>query len=176
MELFEQPSPLLPLLFIIYGATGVVPLLAALYLLLRRANAIAPDVKPPVRLRRWAASFFIMAALGHVWWYLFYVYSHGFHSVYDVVHSSGYVVAVVLDCMTLHTTLAGTLLSMLQDRRRRIWPVFVAMLPFVAMGGGNFVPSQSFRQAHCYCIRAVALRVLHRLHGVCRQTLRTVAE
>ena len=54
--------------FILYGITGAVPLIAALYLLLRRGNAFAPDVTPPVRLRRWAAAFFAVAALGHVWW------------------------------------------------------------------------------------------------------------
>ena len=135
MNLLGHTPLQLILFFIIYGVTGAVPLIAALYLLLRRGNAFAPDVTPPLRLRRWAASFFIMAALGHVWWYFFYVYSRDFHSLDAMVHSAGYMAVVVLDCVTLLTTLAGTLLSMLQDRRRRIWPVFVAMVPFVALGG-----------------------------------------
>jgi hypothetical protein len=59
------------LFFILYGITGVVPLITAVYLLFRRGNAFAPNVTPPVRLRRWAASFFAAAALGHVWWMLF---------------------------------------------------------------------------------------------------------
>ena len=94
--------------FILYGITGVVPLMAAVYLLLRRGNAFAPGVTPPVRLRRWAAAFFAVAALGHVWWYLFYVYSRD-------LHSACYVVVAVLDGVALLTTIAGTLLAMLQD-------------------------------------------------------------
>ena len=54
------------LFFILYGITGMVPLIAALYLLLRRGNAIAPGVTPPVRLRRWTASFFVVLSLSHV--------------------------------------------------------------------------------------------------------------
>ena len=133
--MLEQISPRLILFFILYGVTGAVPFIAALYLLLRRGNAFAPDTTPPLRLRRWAASFFVLSALGHVWWFLFYLHLRNFHSMDDVVRSAGYVAIVVFDCVTLLTTLAGTLLSMLQDRRRHIWPVFVAMIPFVALGG-----------------------------------------
>ena len=128
MELFWQTPSQMILFFILYGMTGAVPLVAALYLLLRRGNAFAPDVTPPVRLRRWAASFFAVSVLSHVWWYIFYVNSSSILSV-------GYVVVVVLDCVTLLTTVAGTLLSMLQDRRRPVWPVPVAMIPFVVLGG-----------------------------------------
>lgn len=53
MELFGQTSIQLILFLIFYRVTGVVPLIAAVYLLLRRGNAIAPGVTPPVRLRRW---------------------------------------------------------------------------------------------------------------------------
>ena len=100
--------------FILYGITGAVPLLAALYLLLRRGNAFAPGVTPPVRLRRWASAFFAVAALGHVWWYLFYIYSCD-------LQSASYVVIGVLDCVVLLITIAGTLLTMLQDRKRPVW-------------------------------------------------------
>ena len=122
------PIPIQSLLFfILYGVTGAMPLFAALYLLFRRGNAFAPDVTPPVRLRRWAASFFAVAALGHVWWLLFFIYSRDFHS-------ASYVVVGVFDCVALLTTIAGTLLAMLQDRRRPVWPAFVAMIPFVVLG------------------------------------------
>ena len=123
----EQISSGMILFFILYGITGVVPLLAAIYLLLRRGNAFAPDVTPPLRLRRWAAAFFAVSALGHVWWYLFYIFSCDLHSV-------AYVAVVIFDCVTLLITIAGTLLAMLQDRRRPIWPAFAAMIPFVALG------------------------------------------
>jgi len=42
---------------------------------------------------------------------------------------------VVLDWLTLLTTIVGTLFYMLQDRRRSVWPVVVAMIPFVLLGG-----------------------------------------
>ena len=114
------------LFFILYGITAVVPFIAAVYLLLRRGNACAPDITPPVRLRRWAASFFAASTLGHVLWYLFYTYSRD-------VHSASYLVVLVADCMMMLTTIAGTLLSMLQDRKRSVWPVFVAMIPFLVL-------------------------------------------
>ena len=122
------------LFFILYGITGVMPFFAAVYLLLRRGNAFAPNVTPPVRLRRWAAAFFAVAALGHVWWYLFYAYSGNIHSAHDLLHSPAYVLVVMLDSVTLLTTIAGTLLAMLQDRQRPIWPAFAAMTPLVVMG------------------------------------------
>ena len=78
------------LFFILYGISGVVPLLAALYLLLRQGNIFAQGVTPPVRLRRWTASFFVVSTLAHVWWLLFYIYSSDLQSV-------SYLVLVMLD-------------------------------------------------------------------------------
>ena len=136
--LIEQIPAEMILFFILYGITGVVPLMAALYLLLRRSNAFAPDITPPMRLRRWAAAFFAVAALGHVWWYLFYIYSRDFQSV-------SYVAVAVLDCVALLTSIAGTLLAMLQDRRHPVWPAFIAMIPFVALGVLHILyPKRSF--------------------------------
>lgn len=144
MDMFAHIPIQLILFFILYGVTGVVPLLAALYLLLYRANAIAPDVTPPMRLRRWAAAFFASMALGHVWWLLYYACLRDLRFLSAEVLSAGYVAVVVLDFVALFTTLSGTLLAMLQDRRRRVWPVFAAMLPFVALGGVlMFYPSRT---------------------------------
>ncbi len=127
MEVLQQISPQTVLFFILYGITGIVPLIAALYLLLRRGNAIAPGVTPPLRLRCWASAFFVVASLGHVWWLLFYFYSRDMHSV-------AYLLVVALDFVGMVVTIAGTMLSMLQDRRRPIWPAFVAMLLFLVLG------------------------------------------
>lgn len=136
----EHISAEVILFFIIYGVTGVIPLIAAVYLLLRRGNAFAPGVEPPVRLRRWAASFFVVSSLGHVWWYLFYLYSGD-------VNSAAYVLVAVLDCVELLITMAGTLLAMLQDRRRPVWPALVALVPLLAFGGIQlFHPNQYFMQ------------------------------
>ena len=52
----------------LYGGVMMLSLLGALYLLLRRGNAFAPEVSSPVRLRRWAAALLAVMALGHVWW------------------------------------------------------------------------------------------------------------
>ena len=135
MEILGQ-TPVQTILFIvIYTITGVVPLMAALYLLLRRGNAFAPDTMPPLRLRRWTAAFFAVLALGHVWWFLLYVFSGDIRSVDGTYLSVGYLAAIVLDNVTLLPTSAGTLLAMLQDRRRPVWPAFVAMIPIVAIGG-----------------------------------------
>ncbi|MBO4802530.1 MAG: helix-turn-helix domain-containing protein [Bacteroidaceae bacterium] len=127
MELFGQIPIPLTLFFTLYGVTGVVTLIVALYLLLRRGNAIAPGVTPPVRLRRWTASFFTVATLAHVWWLLFFIYSGDLQSV-------SYLVLVMLDCVSLFITFAGMLLAMLQDRRRSVRPALAAMIPFVALG------------------------------------------
>ena len=126
MDILNQIPIQSILFFILYGITGVVPLIAALYLLLRRGNAVAPGVTPPLRLRRWTASFFVVVALAHVWWLLFYIYSGDLHSM-------AYLVLVMVDCMLLFVTFAGMLLAMLQDRRRPVWPALVTMIPFVAL-------------------------------------------
>ena len=136
----EHISTELILFFILYGVTGVVPLIAALYLLLRRANAIAPDVTPPLRLRRWTAAFFAVAALAHVWWLLFYIYSGDLQSV-------SYLVLAMVDCLLLFVSFVGMLLAMLQDRRRPVWPALVTMIPFVALCGAVMAsPSKLIEQ------------------------------
>ena len=131
MEILGQTPVQSILFFILYGISGVVPLLAALYLLLRPVNAIAPGTMPPVRLRRWTAAFFAFTALAHLWWLLFIIFSLDLESLC-------YQLIVLTDTMLLLTTIAGTMLSMLQDRRRPMWPVLVAMLPFVALFGLYF--------------------------------------
>ena len=133
---FDQISAEDIVFFILYGITGVVPFLAAVYLLFRRGNAIAPGIMPPVRLRRWTASFFAVLSLAHVWWLLFYVYSGDLQSV-------SYLVLAMLDCVLLFVTFAGMLLAMLQDRRRPVQPALVALIPFVVLWGAYMVYSNS---------------------------------
>ena len=139
MNIFNTPAEWM-LFFTLYGITGVVPLLAALYLLLRRANAIAPGITPPLRLRRWTVSFFLVAALAHVWWLLFYIYSSD-------VQSMSYLVLGMIDSVLLFVTFAGMLLAMLQDRRRPVWPALVTMIPLVALCGAVIAfPSKLIEQ------------------------------
>ena len=136
MDLLGHTPTLLILFFILYGITGVVPFIAALYLLLRRGNAFAPDVTPPARLRHWTAAFFAVTTLAHVWWLLFYIYSGDLNSV-------SYLVLAMLDFVLLFTTFAGMLLAMLQDRCRKVWPALAAVVPFVLLGVAYMVTAFS---------------------------------
>ncbi len=108
-----------------YAGVAVLSLIACCYLLLRRANAIAPDVTPPVRLRRWTAVFFAAIALCHLWYLPMFFLS----SSNDI--AQGYRIAALLDSMTVIPLTIIVLLVMLQDHRRSLWPVCVAVAPLV---------------------------------------------
>jgi len=115
------------LYFMLYGGITLVSVIACIYLLFRDGNAFAADVTPSVRLRRWVVVFFALSFLSHVWWFLFYAISHD-------ISPAKYVAVVVLDTVTLFPAVAGTLIYMLQDHKRPIWPIFVAMIPSVLLG------------------------------------------
>ena len=53
---------------LIYGGVTAIALMAGCYLLLRRSNAFAPDIMPPVRLRRWAGALLAAFAMNHLWY------------------------------------------------------------------------------------------------------------
>ena len=136
----DNISTELLLYFMLYGASAMVALIACIYLLFRKSNAISPDVTPPMRLRRWAAALFGVTFLGHIYWLLFYFYSGDTNSV-------GCMIASYLDCLTLFTTIPGTLFAMLQDRKRRIWPVVIATIPFGGILALHFVnPNDNYFQ------------------------------
>lgn len=90
----EQITPLSVLYLQLHGAGTAVCVVLFLYLMLCRGKAIAPDITPPARLRRWTAALFGIMALVHVWWILFYTYSDDNRSVI-------YGLLVGMDCMTL---------------------------------------------------------------------------
>ena len=118
----EQTNPLAILYLLLHGAGTAVSVVLCLYLLLCRGKAIAPHITPPARLRRWAAALFGIMALVHIWWMLFYTFSNDTSSVI-------YGLLVAMDCMALPPVFVGTLLTMLQDRRRPLWPIFAVMTP-----------------------------------------------
>lgn len=118
----EQITPLAILYLLLHGAGTAVCIVLFLYLLLCRGKAIAPDITPPARLRRWAAALFGIMAMVHVWWILFYTYLNDTHSVI-------YGLLVAIDCMALPFVFVGTLLTMLQDRHRPLWPILVVTTP-----------------------------------------------
>jgi AraC-like DNA-binding protein len=123
---FAQIPTELILFSMLYGGAALAALIACIYLCLRKGNAFANGVTSPVRLRRWAAAFFAVAFLGHIWWYLFVVYSGDIHSVSCMV-------VAVIDCVSLLTTITGTLFAMLQDRKRPVWPVVTATIPYASL-------------------------------------------
>ena len=133
--------PQIMLYFTLYGGATVMALLLCLYLLLSKVNVIAPGIMPPARLRRWATAFFGVVTVGHVYWLL--AYAAGFDE-----QSLLFTLLAVLDCVGMLITLFGTMLSMLQDRRRPLRPFVAATVPFVVLGALqaarpdlNFVPS-----------------------------------
>ena len=124
----------------LYGASAMTALIACIYLLFRKSNAISPDVTPPLRLRRWAAALFGATFLGHIYWLIFYLYSGDTNSV-------GCMIASYLDCLTLFTTIPSTLFAMLQDRKRHVWPVVIATIPFGGILALHFVnPNDNYFQ------------------------------
>ena len=147
--------------FMLYGGTAVAALIACCYLLFRRGNAFAADITPPLRLRHWAAAFFGITSAGHLWWFLFYIYSGEIHSVTCMVVS-------VLDCVGLLTTIPGTLFAMLQDRKRHVWPIATATIPYAVLLGLHLVyPNVHLREiAIAYILLLYVLFSLYMVYAV----------
>ena len=124
--MFGQISLDIILLFMLYGVGTATAAGACLYLLLRRANAIAPEVTSPVRLRRWTAAFFAVLAIGHLWYLPAAVLTDEDITVCMLVGG-------LLDCVTVIPLVTVLLLRMLQDRQRPLWPVGVMTAPLVVL-------------------------------------------
>ena len=107
----------------LYGGVTMLCVVAAIYLLFRKANAIAPEVTSPVRLRRWTAGFLLASAFSHLWWLL------GVYRPLTEDPMVGYGFLCILDILTVFPTMMGTLMAMLQDKRRPLWPFCVALSP-----------------------------------------------
>ena len=83
------------LFIMLYAVVTATALLASCYLLFRRGNAFAPDITPPVRLRRWTAAFFAVLVLNHVVYMpIFFLSSSEDITMTDLIGG-------LLDCMTL---------------------------------------------------------------------------
>ena len=113
---------------IFYSMVTAMAMMAGGYLMFRRANAIAPDITPPLRLRRWVATFFASIALTHAW-YMPILFLDDKSDIKTVDLVGG-----LLDSVTLFPLAIVVLLVMLQDRRRPLWPVAVMMVPIVIAG------------------------------------------
>ena len=111
----------------LYGAAAMFALVACCYLLFRRVNVIADSVASPVGLRRWAAAFLAAVAASHVWWALLgTVWLADDRLVRNLV-------GILLDRLTFVPLIMVVLVRMLQDRRRSLWPILLAMVPVAAI-------------------------------------------
>ncbi len=106
----------------LYGGVALTALIACCYLLFRRANAFAPEIKSPERLRYWTAAFFAALAMSHVWWLLV------LSSYLSNDYSLGAVICIGIDVVTIFPIILCTMLAMLQDRRRTFWPIAVVVV------------------------------------------------
>jgi len=106
----------------LYGSVTAIAFVSCCYLLLRRNNAFASDIKSPLRLRRWMAAFFAAIGASHLWWLLFY-FTNPDRDFYNTR-----LICIWFDVLITLPTIMGTMLAMLQDRRRSLQPIVVAML------------------------------------------------
>ena len=111
----------------LYGGAAFFALLACLYLLLRRGNAFAADVRSSLVLRRWTAAFMAAVVASHVWWVLL-----GQHFLVDdrLVRN---IIAITLDYLTFVPLMMCVLIRMLQDRRRPLWPLIPLFAPIAVL-------------------------------------------
>lgn len=123
--MYKLPGQEELLYYMLYTAAAVLSLIGSCYLLFRRANAIAPDITSPIRLRRWTAAFFAALTLSHLW----YLPSVFLTSDDDILLCNS--IGALLDCMIVYPLVIVVLLCMLQDRRRPLWPVAVMVAPLV---------------------------------------------
>lgn len=125
----------------LYGAVAMLDIVACLYLWLRPRNMFY-NVEPPTELRCWTAAFMAAMAMSHIWWSLL-------GPIWDVGDQLTRVaIACCLDTITLVPLAIIIMLRMLQDRRRPLWPVWLAMVPalFITLGVGAIGHSYDFVQ------------------------------
>ena len=109
----------------LYVAAACFALVACIYLLLRRGNAFAPDVRSSTVLRRWTAAFMLSIAASHVWWYVLGIY---WLTDDRLVRN---ITVILLDDITLVPLAMAVMLAILQDRKRPLWPWLLSLLPAV---------------------------------------------
>ena len=109
----------------LYGGVTLLSVLSCCYLLFTHGNLFTSSITPPRNLRLWAAAFLASIALSHVWWYLLGIY----YLQNDILTRN--IIAITLDRLSFVPLMMCTLLRMLQDRKRPLWPIAVAITPIL---------------------------------------------
>ena len=142
----------------LYGMAGFFAMLACVYLLLRRGNAFAEDVRSSCVLRRWTAAFMAAIVASHVWWY---VLGTCFLTDDRLVRN---ITTIMLDHVTLVPLTMAVLLAMLQDRRRPLWPWLLAQAPEVlaaALGIAGRSEFWGYQVVHYWQLGVIAVFVVY---------------
>ena len=142
----------------LYGMAGFFAMLACVYLLLRRGNAFAEDVRSSCVLRRWTAVFMAAIVASHVWWY---VLGTCFLTDDRLVRN---ITTIMLDHVTLVPLTMAVLLAMLQDRRRPLWPWLLAQAPEVlaaALGIAGRSEFCGYQVVHYWQLGVIAVFVVY---------------
>ena len=142
----------------LYGMAGFFAMLACVYLLLRRGNAFAEDVRSSCVLRRWTAVFMAAIVASHVWWY---VLGTCFLTDDRLVRN---ITTIMLDHVTLVPLTMAVLLAMLQDRRRPLWPWLLAQAPEVlaaALGIAARSEFWGYQVVHYWQLGVIAVFVVY---------------
>ena len=123
--MYKLPGQEELLFYMLYTTAAVLSLIACCYLLLRRGNAFAFDIKTPKRLRRCTAALFAAMTLSHV------AYLPGVFLTSDDDILLCNLVGGLIDSMTVFPLAILIMFYMLQDRRRALWPIWALVVPLV---------------------------------------------
>ncbi len=105
----------------LFCGVATLALIASAYLLLRPHNIFSNEINPPVRLRRWAAVCLAFAGISHINWLLVY------HADTGISPLNSFIICTTFDAVFSLPTLLCTMVIMLQDRRRPLWPVTIVV-------------------------------------------------
>ena len=123
--MYEQYGLSDPFFLMLYGGAAMLALTECCYMLVALRSTLAPHVVPPRELRYWTAAFFAAVAASHLWWAMLgIVWLRDDRLTRDIV-------AIMLDYITLVPLVMAVLLRLLQDRKRQLWPFFVAHIPII---------------------------------------------
>ena len=123
--MYEQYGLSDPFFLMLYGGAAMLALTEGCYMLVALRSTLAPHVVPPRELRYWTAAFFAAVAASHLWWAMLgIVWLRDDRLTRDIV-------AIMLDYITLVPLVMAVLLRLLQDRKRQLWPFFVAHIPII---------------------------------------------